>query len=171
MSTDFTQEYSMSVHLRMLSAISVLLLGMSTTAATQTVAATEAVRVTLVAGPATARGGRTEVVRYARITPQNVIIVDRNATAEDLGAALALFNALRAGFGDRLESDLRAQPQTFRGGAAWHKSEYRAWLIQQLTRLRASPVVSTPVFGMARAVQITLPAVKAAVVPTQPGTD
>jgi hypothetical protein len=124
-----------------------------------------------VTGPATARGGRTEVVRYATITPQNVIIVDRNATAEDLGAALALFNALRARFGDSLESDLRAQPQTFRPGAAWHNSEYRAWLVQQLTRLRASPVASTRVFGMARAVQITMPAVKATEAPTPSGTD
>lgn len=160
----------MSVHLRVLIAVS-LLLGMSTTSATQTVAAPGAVRVTLVAGPATARGGRTEVVRYARLMPRNIIIVDRNATAEDLGAALALFNALRARFGDSLVSDLRAQPQTFRPGAAWRKSEYRAWLIQQLTRLRSSPVVSTPLFGMARAVQITMPAVKAAPAPTQGGSD
>src|SRR5688572_6778170 len=160
----------MSVHLMLPLAVG-LLLSIPGTAATQTVAAPGAVRVTLVAGPATARGGRTEVVRYARLTPRNVIIVDRNATAEDLGAALALFNALRARFGDSLESDLRAQPQTFRPGAAWHKSEYRAWLIQQLTRLRASPVVSTSLFGMARAVHITMPSVKAAPVPTEGRSD
>jgi hypothetical protein len=160
----------MSVHLKVLIALG-MLVGMSTTAATQTVAGTGAVRVTLVAGPATARGGRTEVVRYARLTPRDVIIVDRNATAEDLGAALALFNALRVRFGDTLESDLRARPETFRPGATWHKSEYRAWLIQQLTRLRTSPVVSTPLFGTARAVQITMPAVKATLVPTQGGAE
>ena len=160
----------MSVHLRIFIAVSALL-GISSTAATQTVAGPGAVRVTLVAGPATARGGRTEVVRYARLTPQNIIIVDRNATAEDLGAALSLFNALRARFGDSLESDLRARPETFRPGAAWHKSEYRAWLIRQLTRLRTSAVVSTPLFGMARAVQITMPSVKATIAPTTGGTD
>jgi hypothetical protein len=160
----------MSVYLRVLIAVG-MLVGMSTTAATQTVAGSGAVRVTLVAGPATARGGRTEVVRYARLTPQNVIIVDRNATAEDLGAALALFNALRAHFGDSLESDLRARPETFRPGATWLKSQYRTWLIQQLTRLRSAPVVSTPLFGTARAVQITMPAVKTTLADTQGGSD
>ena len=160
----------MSVFLRLLIAVSVLL-SVSTTASTQTVAGTGAVRVTLVAGPATARGGRTEVVRYARLTPRNVIIVDRNATAEDLGAALALFNALRARFGDNLDSDFRARPETFRPGATWHKSEYRAWLIQQLTRLRTSPVASTSLFGTARAVQITMPTVRATPAATQGGSD
>ena len=159
----------MSVHLKVFISLGVLLV-MSTTAATQTVAGTGAVRVTLVAGPATARGGRTEVVRYAKLAPRDVIIVDRNATAEDLGAALALFNALRARFGDSLEADLRARPDTYRPGAAWLKSEYRTWLIQQLTRLRTSPVVATPLFGTARAVQITMPAVKATLAPTQGGT-
>jgi hypothetical protein len=160
----------MSVHLMLPLAIGVLL-SIPGPAATQTVAGSGAVRVTLVAGPATVRGGRTEVVRYARLTPRNVIIVDRNATADDLGAALALFNALRARFGDTLESDIRARPETFRPGATWLKSEYRAWLIQQLTRLRTAPVASTSLFGTARSVQITMPAVKASLAAPQGGSD
>jgi hypothetical protein len=160
----------MSIPFRAVLAFSALL-GLPTVASSQTVATSGAVRVTLVAGPATSRGGRTEIVRFARITPRNVIIVDRNATAEDLGAAISLFNALRAEFGDNLAHDLRAHPQTFRPGAAWHKSEYRDWLIQQLTRLRSSPVVATPVFGQARAVQITVPAVKATATQSGVGPD
>ena len=59
------------------------------------------IRVTLVARApsqfpsASARGQRTEVVRHAERTPQNVVFVDQNATPEDLAGALALLQALR----------------------------------------------------------------------------
>jgi hypothetical protein len=117
-----------------------------------------AIPVTLVAGPSPSRGGRTEVVRRAQRAPRDLVIVDRNATAEDLAAALAVINALRTQFGDSLTSDLRARPDVVRPGKTWDKSSYHSWLIQQLVRLRTAEPVDVADFGTVRAVQITLPA-------------
>ena len=114
--------------------------------------------VTLIAGPAPSRGGRTEVVRRAQRAPQNLVIVDRNATAEDLAAALAMMTALRAEHGDSLTTDLRARPESARPGPTFHKSAYRTWLVQQLVRLRTTNERAVPGFGTVRSVQITLPA-------------
>lgn len=127
-----------------------------------------AVRVTLVAGPSPSRGGRTEVVRRAQQTPQNLVIVDRNATAEDLAAALAIVNALRSEHGDSLTSDFRARPETARPGPTWQKSAYRSWLIEQLVRLRTAREAGLDGLGQVKAVQITLPA-RAGVVAAAPG--
>jgi hypothetical protein len=117
-----------------------------------------AARVTLVAGPAPSRGGRTEVLRRAERSPKNIVIVDRNATADDLAGALALINALRLQYGDALTSDLRARPDVVRNGPRWEESAYRAWLVQQLMRLRKAAETSLDELGTVKAVQITLPA-------------
>ncbi len=122
-----------------------------------------AVRVTLVTGPSPSRGGRTEVVRRAQRSPMNIVIVDRNATADDLAGALALLNALRAQYGDALSSDLRARPDVVRHGPRWEGSAYRAWLVEQLARLRKAPDVSLDDLGTVKTVQITLPAPNAAI--------
>ena len=122
-----------------------------------------AIRVTLIAGPSPSRGGRTEVVRRARRGPRDVVIVDRNATAEDLAAALAMINALRSQFGDSLTSDFRARPEVVRPGPTWQKSDYRSWLVQQLVRLRTASPAELADFGTVSAVQITLPAPRGAI--------
>jgi hypothetical protein len=116
------------------------------------------VRVTLVAGPSPSKGGRTELVRRAQRTPTNVVIVDKNATAEDLAAALAMLNALRAQFGDSLTTDFRARPDVVRPGPTWQKSAYRSWLIEQLVRLRTATPAVIADLGLVRSVQIALPA-------------
>lgn len=127
-----------------------------TTAAAQH-AITNPVVVTLVAGPTPSKGGRTEVVRRAQGQPRNFIIVDLNATAEDLAGALVTMNRLRVQFGDSLTSDLRARIESARPGPTWHKSEYRTWLIQQLVRLRTAPSATLSDLGSVKSVQIMLP--------------
>ncbi len=114
--------------------------------------------VTLIAGTSPSRGGRTEVVRRAQRTPQNLVIVDRNATADDLAAALAMITALRIAHGDSLTTDLRARPESVRHGSKWRNSEYRKWLHEQLVRLRTATQSTFPGLGIVRSVQITLPA-------------
>jgi hypothetical protein len=127
-------------------------------AAAQQATTLGAVRVTLVAGPSPSRGGRTEVVRRAQRSPTNIVIVDRNATADDLAGALALLNALRTQYGDALTNDLRARPDVVRYGPRWEGSTYRSWLVTQLVRLRQAPQTDLDDLGSVRAVQITLPA-------------
>jgi hypothetical protein len=117
-----------------------------------------AARVTLIAGVSPSKGARTEVVRQARRTPQNVVLVDQNANADDLGAALAVVGALRAQYGDSLANDLRAKPEYVRHGTRWATGEYRKWLQAQLVRLRQAPERELKPFGFVRAVQVTLPA-------------
>ena len=119
---------------------------------------TQPVVVTLVAGPTPSKGGRTEVVRRAQGQPRNFVIVDLNATAEDLAGALATINKLRLQFGDSLTSDLRARIESARPGPTWHKSEYRTWLVQQLVRLRTAPSANLSDLGSVKSVQIMLPA-------------
>lgn len=114
--------------------------------------------VTLILGPSPTRGGRTEVVRRAQRTPQNLVIVDKNATADDLAAALAMLAALRATYGDSLTTDFRARPESMRSGPKWQESSYRKWLVQQLARLRTAPPSAFPEFGLVRTVRVTLPA-------------
>lgn len=116
-----------------------------------------AARITLIASDAPSKDGRTEVVRQAERSPQNVVLVDRNASADDLAAALAMINALRLQFGDSLAHDLRARPDFVRHGAAWEGSGYRKWLNEQLVRLRRAPDRTLGSFGTVKAVQITLP--------------
>ncbi len=120
-------------------------------------AALTAARVTLIAGDAPSKGGRTEVVRQARGEPQNVVVVDRNASADDLAAALAIVNALRAQHGDSLVHDFRARPERVKHGLRAGESEYRKWLNNQLVRLRKAPDRDLGIFGVVKAVQITLP--------------
>ena len=115
-------------------------------------------RVTLVASGEVTRGRRTEVVRRAQLTPQNVIFVDRNATPEDLAGALALLQALRIQNGDQLDSDYRATPEVVRTRPTWPHSLYRAWLIEQLVRLRKATPARRADFGVVSAVQVTVPA-------------
>ena len=114
-------------------------------------------RVTLMSGPAPTRGGHTEVVRQASRTPRNLVIVDRNATAEDLAAALALLDALRLRQGDSLSADFRARPRSSRMAPTWQASAYRQWLVEQLVRLRRAPERQVTSYGLARTVEITLP--------------
>lgn len=143
--------------LRNLLAIALITL-VSTPLAAQLPAVSTAARVTLVAGAAPSRGGRAEVVRRANRSPQNLVILDRNATAEDLAAALAMINALRAEHGDNLTTDFRARADKVRPGPTFDKSAYRAWLIDQLVRLRSAPERQFGELGVVRTVQITLPA-------------
>ena len=117
-----------------------------------------AVRVTLVAGTAPTRGGRAEVVRRASRFPQNLVILDRNATAEDLAAALAMINVLRAEYGDNLTTDVRARADKVALGPTWENSAYRAWLIDQLARVRNAPERQFGELGIVHTAQITLPA-------------
>ena len=121
------------------------------------------IRVTLVAGPTPSKGGRTEVVRRVERAPKDLVIVDRNATAEDLAAALAMINALRTQFGDSLTTDFRARPDVVRPGPTWQKSSYRSWLIEQLVRLRTASPAQLADLGSVRFVQITLPATRGTV--------
>ena len=114
-------------------------------------------RVTLVAGVEPSKGGRTEVVRRARVSPNNVVIVDRNATADDLGAALAMLSGLQAQFGDTSTFDLRARPEHVRPGPKWESSAYRKWLHEQLLRLRRAGMSELTGFGAVQSVQITVP--------------
>jgi len=123
-----------------------------------------AIRVTLVAGPSPSKGGRTEVVRRAQRTPRDVVIVDKNATAVDLAAALAMINALRSQYGDSLTTDLRASPEVVRPGRKFDKSPYHLWLIDQLVRLRTAKTAELSDLGAVKAVQITLPAPAGAII-------
>lgn len=116
-----------------------------------------AARVTLVTGMSPSRG-RVEVVRRAQRAPRNLVLVDRNATAEDLAGALAMVTALRTQYGDRLASDIRARPEAVRPGPNWQRSAYRTWLVAQLARLRAAPDGRVSDLGIVKAVQVTLPA-------------
>jgi|SRR5687768_1752951 len=115
-------------------------------------------RVTLVAGPSPSKGGRVEVVRRAQRMPANLVIVDRNATAEDLAAGLAMMNSLRQQYGDSLTADFRARPDVIRPGRTWEKGAYRTWLIEQLVRLRTAKPAEVADLGVVRAVHIFLPA-------------
>jgi hypothetical protein len=114
-------------------------------------------RVTLVVSSDVSRGKRTEVVRRAQQMPQNVILVDRNATPEDLAGAMALLQALRIQHGDQLQSDFRATPEVVRTRPTWPQSPYRAWLIEQLVRLRKATPTRLADLGVVSAVHITLP--------------
>jgi hypothetical protein len=116
-----------------------------------------AARVTPVAGPSPSKGGRTEVLRRAGRSPQNVVIVSTNANADDLSGALALINVLRKEYGDGLSADYRARPDVVRHGPTWQESDYRKWLNEQLVRLRRAPEASLGELGVGRSVQITLP--------------
>jgi hypothetical protein len=127
-------------------------------AAAQPTAPLGAARVTLIAGKSPSKGARTEVVRQAQRSPQNVVLVDRNANADDLGAALAMVNGLRVQHGDALVSDFRARPEHVKHGSKWKDSEYRKWLHDQLVRLRKAPDRELQPFGTVKSVQVTLPA-------------
>jgi len=120
-------------------------------------------RVTLVARAPAARSQRTEVVRRAHGTPQNVVFVDQNATPEDLAGALALLQALRIQNGDQLQSDFRAKPEMVRMRPSWTQSAYRDWIIEQLVRLRLATPSAHGDLGLVSAVQVTLPAAKGTV--------
>jgi hypothetical protein len=120
-------------------------------------------RVMLVATSNISRGKRTEVVRRAQRTPQNVILVDLTATPEDLAGAMALLQALRIQNGDQLPSDYRASPEVVRTRPTWPRSAYRAWLIEQLVRLRKATPARLADLGVVSAVQVTLPAAKGTV--------
>ena len=120
-------------------------------------------RVTLVASNNVARGARTEVVRRAQQTPQNVIFVDQNATPEDLAGAIAMIQALRIQHGDQLPFDVRARPEVVRQRPTWQQSEYRTWLIEQLVRLRKAPRAPLTDLGVVGAVQVTVPAARGTV--------
>ena len=126
-------------------------------------AAPGSTRVTLVARAPSARGQRTEVVRRAQLTPQNVVYVDQNATPEDLAGALALLQALRIQNGDQLQSDFRARPELVRTRPTWTQSSYRQWIVAQLVRLRTAAPTAHGSLGVVSAVQVTLPAGKGTV--------
>ena len=137
--------------------IATLLCGIPIPATAQLSMPTGTMRVTLVAGLSPSKGGRTEVARRAQLAPKNIVIVDLNATADDLAAALATLRAMRAQFGDTSSSDLRARPETIRLGPAFKDGPYRKWLQEQLLRLRRAPVTDVADLGRVQAVQITLP--------------
>ena len=137
--------------------IATLLGGVALPAHAQLSISTGTMRVTLVAGLSPSKGGRTEVVRRAKLAPKNIVIVDLNATADDLAAALATLRAMSAQFGDTSSSDLRARPETIRLGPAFKDGAYRKWLHEQLLRLRRAPVTDVADLGRVQAVQITLP--------------
>jgi len=137
--------------------IAVVLSAIAMPATAQLSTPTGTMRVTLVAGLSPSKGGRTEVVRRAKLAPKNVVIVDLNATADDLAAALATLRAMRVQFGDTSSGDLRARPETVRLGPAFKDGAYRKWLHEQLLRLRRASVTEVADLGRVQAVQITLP--------------
>ena len=104
------------------------------------------------------RQASTEVVRRAKRGPKNVVLVGKDASAEDLAAALRLMSALRMQYGDELLHDIRAHVQTSARSPEWAASNYRLWLIEQLNRLKAAPRRPVGDLGVAQAVLITLPA-------------
>jgi hypothetical protein len=116
-----------------------------------------AARVTLVDGPSPSQGGRTEVIRHAGRSPQNVVVISTNATADDLAGALAMINALRVKYGDTSSVRYRASPGRIRHGPSWQGSEYRKWLTKQLVRLRKAGDTSLGELGVVKAVEIMLP--------------
>ncbi len=69
-----------------------------------------------------------------------------------------MIKALRIQHGDRLQFDFRARPEHIRQRPTWPQSTYRAWLIEQLARLRRATPAPLGDFGVVSAVQITLPA-------------
>jgi hypothetical protein len=150
-------EPNMKSHFQYLWLLTAIVAGSATSNAQQPASLTAA-RVTLIASGATSRGGRTEVIRQAHRQPQNVVMVDRNASADDLAAALAIVNGLRAQHGDLLANDYRARPERVKHGARPGGSEYQKWLNEQLVRLRKAPERELQPFGVVQAVQITLPA-------------
>ena len=146
-------------------AVAIALLAVLSPASEAQEASPAPVRVTLVArAPSpSVRGQRTEVVRHAERTPQNIVFVDQNATPEDLAGALALLQALRIQNGEELQSDFRARPEMVRTRPSWAQSPYRNWIIQQLVRLRSVAPSAHGDLGVVTAVQITLPAAKGTV--------
>jgi hypothetical protein len=143
--------------------VAITLLAVLSSASEAQQSAPASTRVTLVARAPAARGQRTEVVRRAQQTPQNVVFVDQNATPEDLAGALALLQALRIQNGDELQSDFRARPEMVRTRPSWAQSPYRDWIIEQLVRLRSAAPSAHGDLGVVSAVQITLPAAKGTV--------
>src|SRR5688500_17651736 len=131
--TPHARAFAMTSACRLVMAIATLA-GLGSMSAAQQ-APVSSTRVTLVAAASVSRDKRTEVVRRAQRTPQNVIFVDVNATPEDLAGAMALVQALRLQYGDQLQSDLRAAPEVVRTRPTWPQSAYRTWLIEQLVRL------------------------------------
>ena len=163
--TQNARAFAMTSVCRLVMAI-VTLAGFATMSAAQQ-APVGSTRVTLVASSSVSRDKRIEVVRRAQRTPQNVIFVDANATPEDLAGAMALLQALRMQYGDQLQSDFRAAPEVVRTRATWAQSAYRAWLIEQLVRLRKSTPSRLGDLGVVSAVQVTLPAATGTI--TSPG--
>lgn len=131
---------------------------------------TGSVRVTLVAAPTLVAGSRTIVRRLAQRSPSNLIMVDPSATPEDLAYAIGMMNALRAQYGERAPFDVRATPTRTRLGVNWSGSAYRAWLVQQLGRLRQAEARPVPGIGLVRAVQISLPSPNGRLVAPRPST-
>ena len=148
--------FTMNTAQRLLTIIAMLALLAPISAAQQ--APGNSTRVTLVASASVSRGKRTEVVRRAQRTPQNVIFVDLNATPEDLAGALAMLQALRIQNGDLLQSDFRASPEVVRTRPTWPQSTYRKWIIEQLVRLRKAPPAGLADLGVVSAIHVTLPA-------------
>ena len=155
-STSLESAHTMTIPSRLVLVIVMLAVLASTSAAQQP--PVSSTRVTLVASANVTRGKRTEVVRRAQQSPQNVILVDRNATPEDLAGAMALLQALRIQNGDQLQSDFRATPEVVRTRPTWPQSPYRAWLIEQLVRLRKATPARLADLGVVSAVHVTLPA-------------
>lgn len=116
------------------------------------------IRVTLVTGSALRKGGPVEVVRSVSHGPRNLVLVAPTATPRDLAAALSLMSALRLQHGDSPTTDLRATPTLVQPGPGFTGSPYETWLGEQLTRLRSAPLRQVDGIGIARAVQVTLPA-------------
>lgn len=116
------------------------------------------IRVTLVTGIALRKGGRVEVVRSVSHGPRNLVLVAPDATPCDLAAALSLMSALRLQYGDSPAADLRAVPTLVQPTPRFAGSPYDTWLGEQLTRLRNSALRQVDGIGIARAVQVTLPA-------------
>jgi hypothetical protein len=146
----------MKSHFQYLWLLTAIVAGPATSKAQQP-APLKAARVTLIASGAPSKGGRTEIIRQAHRQPQNVVMVDRNASADDLAAALAIVNGLRAQHGDSLPNDYRARPERVKHGPRAGDSEYQKWLNEQLVRLRKAPERELQPFGVVQSVQITLP--------------
>lgn len=137
-----------------------LLLGSAGAAMAQPVQATSgALRVSLVGRGGSPGRPSIEVIRRRHPAPLNVIAVDTTAaTARDLAAAIALFNALRQEYGDVMPTDVRAVPESYTPGNSWEGSAFKLWVENQLGRVRAGRLRNVPGFGTVRVADVTLPA-------------
>jgi hypothetical protein len=100
--------------------------------------------------PAQVAGGRAVVIRVPRQEVPNLVLVPRNATAEDIAAALGALQRSRTRFGDILDGSLRLTVVSARLSPAAAKGA------ELLRQLRDAPERTIPEFGRVRAIDTSV---------------